>query len=175
MIPKGEKEGEIEDQLFYQAKNGELVFLDSLNQKMMLKNAERHENMLPTTISANVVQCTETVIENHRIQKRLRKTVFAPVGSTILTVELDFRNLIDRIVYKEFIPTIKSREAYRKKLESERKEEERLANAPLCKTVKFTEADFMPLPIQSRPEMTEASFPTLESALEFKEFIHEKY
>ena len=153
----------VEDVVFYQASNGEPVFLDSLNMKMMRKYGLRHGEMLPTRISATVLDGVDYIMDKY-IRKRVRKTALMPLGTSFTVVELDLKGIVDPATIKEFISLIRSREAYRRQQENIRRQEELDADKPLWKTL--SDSSFVSLPAPVRPpEMNETSFPTLESSV----------
>ena len=167
-IPEGEESGARE--LFYQAVDGSLVFLERVDTRMLLAAAQSaHGGRLPRTVAARVLACTDGV-QDARTRHRVRATAFLPLGAAFALAELDLRGTVEPATYAAFAPTLRAREAQRRAREAQRREEARRADVPLCRTALFANPSglrggtFFRCEPNTRPtEYSEASFPSLST------------
>ena len=148
--------------MYYQASDGEAVFLEGFNTNMLVTSACKN-GLLPQTISATVLECNEHV-QDYQTRRRIRRTAHLPIGCSFAFVELDMRGIVDRETYKAELPKIRSRQAARQKQASRRQEErKKMADVPLSQTLRFMELGLVPQ-VTPPPEITESAFPTLGSS-----------
>lgn len=168
-VPEGEDAGARE--LFYQAADGEAVFLERVDMRMLLAAARAaHGGRLPRTVAARVLQCTDGVLDA-AARRRVRATALLPLGASFAVVELDLRGIVDAATYAAFAPVLRARAAQRARQEALRREEARRADIPLCRTALFANpsglgaAALLRTAANTRPtEFSEASFPSLSSS-----------
>ena len=168
-VPPGDDAGARE--LFYQAADGEAVFLERVDMRMLLAAARTaHGGRLPRTVAARVLQCTAGVL-GAAARRRVRATAVLPLGASFAVVELDLRGVVDAATYAAFAPALRARAAQRDREAALRREEARRADVPLCRTALFASPSGFGLAALPRyaanvrpTEFSEASFPSLSSS-----------
>lgn len=119
MSPDSEKKG---ISYFYQAEDGQHIYLHNINVRMLIKEYGSLENSFPV-IKANIV-AIESVSMTENLRKRLRYLQHLPLTCEFQVVELDFSQILDKSTLLLFESEIKKRKQFRnRKARDERRRE----------------------------------------------------
>jgi len=126
---------------FYQAEDGQHIYLHNINVRMLLKEYSSLE-FAPQTITAKLVEI-ERVSMTDVLRKRLRYLQHLPLTCEFNVVELDFSHIVSKEILVQFEDEIKKRKQNRnRKARDERRREKRIEQEENRKLGKYPQATY---------------------------------
>ncbi|XP_055935748.1 RING finger protein 10-like [Argiope bruennichi] len=126
---------------FYQAEDGQHIYLHNVNVRMLLKEYGSLE-FAPPVLTAKLVE-VESVTMTEVLRKRLRYLQHLPLTCEFQVVELDFSHLVSELTVQQFEGEIRKRKLNRaKKMRSERRREKMIEEEENRKLGKYPKATY---------------------------------
>ncbi|GFR28716.1 RING finger protein 10 [Trichonephila clavata] len=126
---------------FYQAEDGQHIYLHNVNVRMLLKEYGSLE-FAPPILTAKIVEI-ERVTMVEILRKRMRCLQHLPLTCEFQLVELDFSHLVSELTVQQFESEIRKRKTQRiKKARDERRREKRIELEENKKLGKYPKATF---------------------------------
>ncbi|CAL1276695.1 unnamed protein product [Larinioides sclopetarius] len=126
---------------FYQAEDGQHIYLHNVNVRMLLKEYGSLE-FAPPVLTAKLVE-VESVTMTEVLRKRLRYLQHLPLTCEFQVVELDFSHLVSELTVQQFEGEIKRRKINRtKKQRTERRREKMIEEEENRKLGKYPKATY---------------------------------
>ncbi|ORX92306.1 hypothetical protein K493DRAFT_263583 [Basidiobolus meristosporus CBS 931.73] len=117
---------------FYQAADGQHVYLHPLDIKILREEFGAYENF-PDEISAPMISLEESTI-NPELRKRFKYLSHLPVSCDITFVEIDLKNIVSKKTFNMFANELRQRKSKRKQKERKEERQRLLAQEPLYKS-----------------------------------------
>lgn len=108
---------------FYQASDGQHIFLNAINVQMLVREYGSLE-LCPSEINAKVIEL-EGVSMNESLRHRLRYLCHLPLTCEFQIVELQMKPLISPVVFDSFVEELNKRDLMRKRKAKEERRRER--------------------------------------------------
>ncbi|KAK9763520.1 hypothetical protein K7432_009718 [Basidiobolus ranarum] len=116
---------------FYQAADGQHVYLHPLDIKILREEFGAYENF-PDEISAPMISLEESTI-NPDLRKRFKYLSHLPISCDITFVEIDLKNIVSKKTFNMFANELRQRNTKRKQKERKEDRQRLLAQEPLYK------------------------------------------
>lgn len=108
---------------FYQASDGQHIFLNAINVQMLVREYGSLE-LCPSEINAKIIEL-EGVSMNESLRHRLRYLCHLPLTCEFQIVELQMKPLISPVVFDSFVEELNKRDLMRKRKAKEERRRER--------------------------------------------------
>ncbi|GIY84201.1 RING finger protein 10 [Caerostris darwini] len=126
---------------FYQAEDGQHIYLHKVNVRMLLKEYGSLE-FAPPIITAKVVEI-ESITMTENLRSRLRYLQHLPLTCEFQVVELDFSRMVSELTVQQFESDIKKRKVQRiKKARDEKRREKMIEEQENKKLGKYPKATY---------------------------------